>query len=476
MGLALFDAVNYDREVLRPLRGSHGQLPPGDLFIRYAIDPNMDAEALSVHLFEIRAWWQSRKEAPDFRAEVCKLLIRLDEELQATVGEVMNDPAWWREQARTPLAASPVTAPEQPTAGPVEGGPLPRPDWRADGRAQFWRALTLFDRRPSARAAAAEAVAPGGRPRRTATTESDSLSIVVEPLVADGDRCQVALSWSGPPSGVVRLRCSPFSPPFSAGDEITWAEAREWGEELTGPVVDRTGRTVLTTVVSTGYQIYLPFQVEGDHARVGRPVGLAISDPVLHLHVVRQGIAAVATWVWPGRATAVQAEWTSGDTTEHRTVTRAQFAADHGLRIEDARRGGRLEIRALAALGDGVAHSPPTAVGIDPAPPEIRYDIRRRRHLRGTDVVLTFTADRDCHDLRVEVLVAPGELVPLDVDRGEVIERLGPLDLLRDVTLEFSMPWPEVSKRERPYWIRCFFRAPQPVSVTDPTRDHMRFP
>jgi hypothetical protein len=234
---------------------------------------------------------------------------------------------------------------------------------------------------------------------------------------------------------------------------------------------------VLTTVVSTGYQIYLPFQVDGERVRVGRSVGVAISDPVLHLKVMRDGIGAVATWAWPGAANAVRADWTSGDTTERWTLTRPQFDADHGLLIEDARPGGQLEVRALAPLGDGVAHSPAAVTTIDPAPPEVRYDIRRRRRLRGPDdLVVTLTADRDCTDLRVIVLFAPGELIPLEVGDGEALKTVGPLDLSPSATQEFSMPWPDVSRRERPYWIRCFAPKSYLVSIIDPPRDHMRFP
>jgi hypothetical protein len=475
MGSVLFDAVDYDREVLRPLRGSHGQLPPGDLLARYAVDPGLDADALTAHLAEIRAWWRRRAEAPDFRAEVCRLLLELDEELQATVGAVMNDPAWWREQAGAAPTAAPETIAEMAPDGPADDRPPAPPDWRADGRALFWRALSTLDRRVRP-AQAPVAGLPDDRMPVEEEVAGDLMSIQVEPLAADGDRCEVALSWSGSPAGEVRVRCAPFAPPFSAGDEITWARAGEWGDELAGPVTRRTGRTVLTAVVSTGYQVYLPFEVAGERARVGRPVGLAVSDPVLDLRLVREGIGAVATWVWPGGATAARADWTSGDRTERWTVTRPQFSADHGLRIADARPGGRLEIRALAPLGNGVADSPAAVTTIDPAPPEIRYDLRRRRHLRGTDLVLSVSTDRDCPGVRLEVLVAPGELIPLDVDRGEVVRRLGPLDLARGVTREFPMPWPDVPRRERPYWIRCFVREPRPVSVVDPPRDHMRFP
>lgn len=475
IGQALFDAARYDREVLRPLRGTHGQLPPGDLLARYAVDPAMDAATLPAHLAEIRAWWTLRAKAPDFRAQVCKLLLQADRELQTTVGAAMADPAWWREQSTAP--SEPVVTPPK-TAEPAEtapAAPASEHDWRTEARAQFWTALAALDSSPVTVATArpGTTVAPGARP--AATAEPAAWRLRVDPVTADGDRCRVELSWPGELPQGIRVRHSPDLPPFPPGAEIAWSEAQRWGEDLPATVVRRDGRTALTATVPTGYRVYLPFEMNGDRARAGRPVTLGVADPVQRLQADREGIGAVVTWVWPGGSQTAQVEWTSGTTTERQLVTRAQYAADRGFPLADARAGARVEVRALIAVGDGMASSPATVTTIAPAPAEVSYTLQRRRRFGGSDLVVALTADRDCTGLDAEVVVSVGQFLPLDAAAGVVHARLGPLRLTAGVPDRHVLPWPDVPKRDRPFWIRCFIRhATHPVSVADPPPDHMR--
>jgi hypothetical protein len=440
----------------------------------------MDAAGLSRHLAEIRAWWARRATAPDFRAEVCKLLLQTDRDLQATVGAAMDDPAWWREQARLSpdlsATAGPALREEPATAAPDAAESLPQHDWRTGARAQFWTALAALDRPWGAVAAGASA--PGSRAARAArpapAAEPVAWSLRVEPVTADGDRCRVELSWPGELPEGVRVRYSPDLPPFPAGDEIAWDRAQMWGQELPGPMIRRDGRTVLAATVPTGYRVYLPFEVDGERARVGRPVTLGVADPVQRLLADRDGIGAVLTWVWPGGSHAAEVEWASGETTDRHLVTRAQYSADRGFAIADTRAGGRVEVRALTTVGDGTAYSPAAYAAIPPAPAVVRYDLQRRRRLGRAELVLTMTADRDCAEIEAVVVVAVGDFLPLDPADGVVHARLGPLRLAAATADRHVLPWPEIPRRDRPFWIRCFLVAPDPVSVEDPPTDHMR--
>ncbi|WP_326561232.1 hypothetical protein [Micromonospora sp. NBC_01796] len=96
----VFDAARYEQEVIRPLRGRHGRLPVGDLLRRYAVEPGMDEVSLREHLRRIRMYWNQKAGGPDNRAQVCRLLLAADEELQRTHGADMYQPAWWQQQSQ----------------------------------------------------------------------------------------------------------------------------------------------------------------------------------------------------------------------------------------------------------------------------------------------------------------------------------------------------------------------------------------
>ncbi|GAA0469571.1 hypothetical protein Ade02nite_32550 [Paractinoplanes deccanensis] len=477
----MFDAARYDREVLRPLRGTHGHLPPGDLLARYAVDPGMDAAALARHLAEIRAWWRERARAPDFRAQVCKLLIQADEELLRTVGDAMDDPAWWREQAHLSPTAEEPAAHAAPVA---EEGPVAPPDWRADVRAQFWSALALLDRVSSPHSAVPADTAPDAATTSAATTGAATAGAAtpgddervthdrelrVRAIGATGDRARVELTW---PAGDARWRvlCSPRPTPFADGDVVTRERAEQWGTELPGEPVERGGLVVLEATVGTGYLCYQPFESGRDGERAGRPVGLMIAEPVRQLRVDRDGDGAVASWVWPAGAVTAEAEFAGA----RLTVTQAEYTAANGLRIAEARAGGDLVVRAHTPVGDGLAHSPPVTVTLAPAPAVIAYDLRKRRRLAGTDLIVTVTADRDCAGVDLDVVLAVGEFMPLSRDDGRLVARCPGLMLTAAEPLRLTLPLPDVPKRDRPYWIRCFFDAPFDVAPDDPDPDRMR--
>jgi hypothetical protein len=88
--------------------------------------------------------------------------------------------------------------------------------------------------------------------------------------------------------------------------------------------------------------------------------------------------------------------------------------------------------------------------------------------------VVTLTTDRDCDGLEVDVVVSTGEFVPTEPGEGRVHARIGPLRTTRGVPVTQVSPWPDIPRRDRPAWIRCFVRAPAAMSAVDPPTDHMR--
>lgn len=469
----MFDAGRYDREFLRPLRGTHGQLPPSDLLARYAVEPGMDGEELVQHLATVRAWWQVRAGGPDFRAEVCRLLIRADADLAATVGAAMNDPAWWQEQAR--LNTGPARVPEQPSAETPRPPPPAEPaaevphDWRADARSRFWANVAALDREPIA-------APPDARPAAGSPTPAPDapapLELVVRAVGAEHDRCRIEVSWPER-DGEIQVRSADEPPDFAAGAEVAWDLARSWGEPLTGTPGRRGDRRVLTAVVPTGYRIYVPFPVDGDRTRPGRPVGLSLAGPVQALRIERHGAGALLSWIWPPGSATAEVDWRGGGT-HNRIVTLAEYAAANGCPIDDAREGGTARVRAITAVGDGLAYSPARTVRLAAAPALLSYTLRRRRRVGGSELIVGLTADRPCADLLVEVVVSTDRFLPIEPTGGTVHARFGPLTPAPGTEVTLRMPWPDVPRRDRPAWIRCFFQAAHPFSPVDPPVDTMR--
>jgi hypothetical protein len=478
----MFDPVRYDREVLRPLRGTHGELPQTNLMARYAVEPGMSADRLAEHLTEIRAWWAQRAAAPDSRAQVCRLLIDADQRLIDSAGAAMNDPAWWLEYAEdgsaVPRPADPAAAwaaarapdparPRAVTATPVvAGGPS---DWRDDARIKFWSQLAALGREPDCspvrpvpvRAEYDEAPAPPPR----------ILEVEVVPIGAVEDRCQVEVSWDEARFPDVRVRWGTEPPVLGAGDRAPAAAVESWGRPLTGPSSTRGGLRVQRGTVPTGYLTYLPFAITGSGATVGRPVATRIAGPVHRLRVERRGADALISWIWPGGSTTAIVDWCG----RRREVTLADYSAGPGCLVAAPPEGGTATVRALCVVGDDLALSPPRSAVLAPAPVQLSYVLSRSRRLgRRPQLVIGVRADTDCSGVSLDVVTGDERVMPADAGHGDLHARLGPLTLARNVETQLTVELPRPVRRDGPFWIRCFFSAPFPFSAQDPPVAQMR--
>jgi len=473
----MFDAARYDREVLRPLRGAHGQLPPGELMARYAIEPGLTSEQLSLHLAEIRAWWRERSAAPDSRAQVCRLLMEADDRLAATAGDAMNDPDWWYEQAGTTHLGgrSAEPAPEAMSEPRPAREPAPAGDWRSDARAHFWSALATLEREPPRPPQPVRSDDPAPAYSETEAAEPDELVIRVTATGADGDQYRAAVSWAGSVAETVHVRWSAEPPPFGLGDQLPLSAVDSWGRRLTGEARSVGDRRVLSAVLPTGYVIYVPFLVVGDFAVVGRAVGVNVAGPVQRLSVERRGPNALVSWNWPAESSTVLVDWVSAEAVERREITLAEYAAEHGCTFEAARAGGTVTVRAMSVIGNDVALSPPRTASLAPAPVSLRYSLTRNRRIgRRPELVIGVTADQDCADLEVVVVLGTERIMPNTAAQGEMRARFGPLSLREEVETLLHTDWPEPARRTGPYWIRCFFTAPYPFSPQDPPVSRMK--
>ncbi|MET7967271.1 hypothetical protein [Micromonospora sp. NPDC005305] len=500
-----FDAERYDREVIKPLRGQHGRLPPGNLAARYAVEPGWTAQDLVRHLAVVRRFWQDRAVGPDSRAEICRLLIRADEELIRTAGELMNDPAWWQEHGAAPPGTSPrqvrnrirdevsaarTTMPTErgPDQTSVWGGERPvDPSWRAEARAFI---LARLDG-PAGAAASAPPVrtagAEGGDTGAAATagaaasgqraTDSPEFvpELTVTALGARGDQCRVRVSWRDAGPAQVRIRRCATPPPWRAKTPLSRAEMEAFGAELTGSREESDGEVRLIAEVPVGYHLYVPFLIDRERVTMGRFVALGIAEPVRRLLAERRGDDVVVTWIWPHGARYAVVEWATSDATSRHEVSRSAYASGNGFRIPAVTRPTVARVTVVSDVVGDEARSAAREVVLPPRPVAVSYTLNRqplwyvRRRL-----TVRIRADAELTGVTVTVVLGAEPTLPEDAEQGTVLAESGPLDLRAGEPHDLEVIVPALPRRGHPYWIRCFVRGPVPTVVALPAVESMK--
>lgn len=511
-----FDAERYDREVIKPLRGRHGRLPVGDLILRYAVEPDWTVDQLAVHLKQLRQFWQDRAVGPDSRAEICRLLIRADEELSRNVGDLMSDPAWWQDQAtatqggggRTTRIRPPNLVRAEPTrhAEPPTEVPDDAPGWRAEAR-EFIRARLddsgAVDARESTRPVArrnrvaksggsAEDVpqvpnetsdAAAARRQADQRPNSDDLARLVQPaeltieaLGARDDSCQVRVSWPATDAERLRIRWAETPPPWASGSVLPVPTLMAFGTELAGTRQVHDGEAALLAEVPVGYHLYVPYVVERDQAVVGRFVALGLAEPVRRLRAERRGDDVIVTWVWPEGSRLAIVEWTAPGGVRQDQITRAGYAGSNGFRIPAALDPGVVRVSVLTAVAADEACSRGREVELPPRSIPVSYTLTRHRLWRfgRRDLAVRLRTETDLADLVVTVVLGTDLAMPPSAAHGTVLVEHEGVDLVAHQARELTIPVPVLPRRQDPYWVRCFLRGPVPTVLTGPPVESMR--
>jgi hypothetical protein len=517
-----FDAVRYEQEVIRPLRGSHGRLPDGDLRTRYAVEVDMTRPELEDRLRTVRAFWRQRANGPDSRAEVCRLLLAADERLTQSVGTAIDDPAWWRElrpvsPERAVLNSAPWPQPSEDAVEDPAGEADPPADVDADGDEQDapaegedsdewevrsirgWqhdahdlirRRLARARRQPAGgwRAAVGQPwsvpVDPPGEPGagspaggtgpEVVPAEVDALTVV--PLGAHGNVSRVRISWPEPGDGQVRIRRWDRLPLWETGTRIDAEELARFGEPVSGPLRSEGGMAVLEAEVPVGYHVYVLFVVHGGAAVVGPYVSRGVAEPVLQLHAERMGDQVVLSWLWPNGASLAEVEWVTPAGAATERVSRAEYTEERGCRIDAGRAAGVVRVWAVTVTAGGEVRSKPAEVTIVAPPVQLTYRIERaaRFFFGSRRRTVRVAADRDCVGVTLWVIVAPGLVMPLNAKQGRKVGTFESLALRAGESQLFDVEVPRPVHRRRPYWIRCFAESPVPLSVVDPPIVNMK--
>ncbi|WP_027344125.1 hypothetical protein [Hamadaea tsunoensis] len=471
-----FDPNAYEEGVIRPLRGVHGSLPAGDLWVRYAIAGDLPGEQLASHLAAVRRYWRERAEEGGHAAEVCRLLLAEDERLRHQYGDALMQPSWWRERRSGPGPAEP-TVPE--TAAPV-GVPatdLVDTHWHGEALAHIRGWLT-----------GPRGVGPldglGGRPAQDLRPPPRAHPVPLVPTVddftvvvrsTDGDRCMLEFSWTTPSGQRVEVLRCPGVPRWPAGTVVPESALAAMGVPVAGTRGGAAGHPTMVAEEPVGYLVYVPVGLRDGRATIGHPAAVAVAGPVRRLRIRRMGRDAVVTWVWPDTASSVEIDWRTRAGAGRRIVTVDEFTDDARCVLPVGRDGVDISVRATLLLHGTRVKSPPRTAVLGPAPARVGYEVRHSRSTGQSprSVTVEFSSADECPPFDAVVVLAHGDIMPFDASMGRVLGRVR-VGLHGSTPSAYSFVLAAEDTARRPYWIRCFAEPVDVVSMVDPPVDRLK--
>jgi hypothetical protein len=292
-------------------------------------------------------------------------------------------------------------------------------------------------------------------------------SLKVEPTTGDGPG--VRLSWRQRPGVDVVVRRAATACPWEYGATLRADELDRWGAELDGPLTVRGEFVTLVATVPAGRSHLVAFALGASGAMRGQDAVVDLVDPVRQARAQRFGDDVLVTWQWPQDVTAADVRWADDPAGGARRITRQRYRDEGGCRLPGARAVRQVEVVAVIFGGDGSeTAAPAVAVAVDDRPPQLTYDLQRRRHRLVGPVLctVTVTGAEPVTGATLVLVAAPGHAMPLSAAAG--------VELLREpvsITPGEPLVLPEVavpSGLRKPYWLRCFLTEPAPALLVDP--------
>ncbi|KAA5828802.1 hypothetical protein ABT337_29495 [Saccharopolyspora hirsuta] len=179
--------------------------------------------------------------------------------------------------------------------------------------------------------------------------------------------------------------------------------------------------------------------------------------PVTSLEGRHFGRQLVLSWVWPDGVRLAEVTWAGGS----RRVTRQQYQAEGGCRIDTGPGEASVQVTSLATGDDGEHRSKPSELSVSGPPAQVEYRVERRNRLFGARTAsILLSSDQPVPECEVVVVVAPGRVMPLGPDDGQVVHReVHRIDDLVEITVELP--------RRKPFWLRCFVQT-SGIELVDP--------
>ena len=288
------------------------------------------------------------------------------------------------------------------------------------------------------------------------------------PVSAEGV-IRVRVSWIPVDSSDVKIIRAEREPTLPFGKTVSLEEMGAVGPEVTGTIASAAGATGFETELPPGVHRLVPFSVGGAGIVVGKPVTVAVTDPVRHLTVTPFANYATVSWEWPANAQSAEVNWRVDGEEDVRHVDRGQYRSAGGFQVPLGRGPCHVEVRAVIAVAGKSFTSPPVSADIGHVvEPQIRYRVSSSGPsvgpLGGRKKKVVFAADQPCHGVRVVMVACQGPVMPIKVSDGVPI-----LDTVlppAGAPAEFRASVPGSIKK--PFWVRCFVVAGQARLIDPP--------
>ncbi|MER7015932.1 hypothetical protein ABT324_31235 [Saccharopolyspora sp. NPDC000359] len=189
--------------------------------------------------------------------------------------------------------------------------------------------------------------------------------------------------------------------------------------------------------------------------------------PVTSLQGRHFGRELVLSWVWPDGVRQAEVTWTGAAASGSRRLTRQQYQAEGGCRIDTGPGEASVQVTSLEVGEDGEGRSGPSELAVSGPPAQVEYRVERRNRLFGARTAsILLSSDQPVPECEVVVVVAPGRVMPLGPDDGQVLHReVHRIDDLVEITVELP--------RRKPYWLRCF-TSTSGIDLVDPPASQLK--
>lgn len=298
----------------------------------------------------------------------------------------------------------------------------------------------------------------------TPRAEARPISTLRARPVGTEDAIRVRVTWIPVDNSDIKIVRCDREPEVSFGTVVTAEQMAAVGDEVTGTLMSAGRETGFETTLPAGVHRLVPFAIGGTGIVIGKPVTVAVTDPVRHLAVTAFADYATVSWEWPASAQVAEVSWRLDGTEDFMHIDRGQYRSAGGARVPLGRGPCEIEVRAVITVGKASFTSPPvtTTIGqVDQTP--IRYDVAKLGPaLRGWVKKVTFTADQECSGIRVRMVASPGRVMPTSPSDGETV---------LDTTLLLRPGVPQEQKVTVPRkttWVRCFVIAGQARLIDPP--------
>ena len=301
----------------------------------------------------------------------------------------------------------------------------------------------------------------------TPRAEARPISTLRAGPVGEGSVGRVRVTWLPVDNSEVRIVRTDREPTLSFGATVSADDMASVGTEVTGTLISIGRETGFETELPPGVHRLVPFSIGGTGIVAGKPVTLAVTDPVGQLAVTPFTDYATVSWEWPPEAQLAEVIWRLDGKQGVMQVDRGLYRSDGGVRVPLGRGPCEVEVCAVITVGKVSFTSPPMSVTIAPVVETvIRYMISNLTPsigpLRGRWKKVLFTAAQGCTGIRVRMVASSGRVLPTSPSGGETV---------LDITL--TLP-PGASEEHRvtiprkTLWVRCFVAAGE-ARLIDPS-------